>query len=353
MDRTNPLLAASIDALAPGCPATDRDDRRSREGASTPVSLCGGLASDPLGAAGAGRPRHFRIVRRSGGIAVSSQCHRPSLRYRIAAASANVRCGWSPQLRFGRLPPSCSMQGGNAMIAVRMDRLQPLGRALMLPIAVLPIAGLLLRLGQPDLLEHRLRRCGGRRDLLSSGIALRDRRRGRPRAGESWRGGAGRRGLLPGADRGREGAADVPPDAAAAFTDSAARDLANAAWKAKQLDKLSVPAGILSGVAAGMLYNRFSEIKLPDYLAFFGGRRFVPIVAGAAGLVGAVLFGVGFPCLETGIDQLSQWVVALGQSGAVRLRLAQPHPDRHRAPPHHQQHRLVHHRRLSTARPAI
>ena len=47
-----------------------------------------------------------------------------------------------------------------------------------------------------------------------------------------------------------------------------------------------------------MLYNRFSDIKLPEYLAFFGGRRFVPIVAGAAGLVGAVLFGLGFPALE-------------------------------------------------------
>lgn len=34
-----------------------------------------------------------------------------------------------------------------------LGTLQPLGRALMLPIAVLPIAGLLLRLGQPDLLD--------------------------------------------------------------------------------------------------------------------------------------------------------------------------------------------------------
>ena len=39
------------------------------------------------------------------------------------------------------------------MIQLRVERLQPLGRALMLPIAVLPIAGMLLRLGQPDLLD--------------------------------------------------------------------------------------------------------------------------------------------------------------------------------------------------------
>jgi PTS system N-acetylglucosamine-specific IIC component len=64
-----------------------------------------------------------------------------------------------------------------------------------------------------------------------------------------------------------------------------------------------------------MLYNRFSDIKLPDYLAFFGGRRFVPIVAGAVGLVGAVIFGVGFPWLEGAIDQLSRWVVESGNVG--------------------------------------
>jgi PTS system N-acetylglucosamine-specific IIC component len=64
-----------------------------------------------------------------------------------------------------------------------------------------------------------------------------------------------------------------------------------------------------------MLYNRFSEIRLPDYLAFFGGRRFVPIAAGALGLVGAVLFGLGDPYIEAGIDQLSRWVVASGNLG--------------------------------------
>ncbi len=201
------------------------------------------------------------------------------------------------------------------MIAVRMDRLQPLGRALMLPIAVLPIAGLLLRLGQPDLLNIAFVASAGDAIfshlglLFAIGVAV-----GLARENHGAAGLAGAVCFLV-LTEGAKALLTIPPDAAAAFTDSAARDLANAAWKAKQLDKLSVPAGILSGVAAGMLYNRFSEIKLPEYLAFFGGRRFVPIVAGAAGLVGAVLFGVGFPYLETGIDQLSQWVVASGNLG--------------------------------------
>jgi PTS system N-acetylglucosamine-specific IIC component len=201
------------------------------------------------------------------------------------------------------------------MIQLRIDKLQPLGRALMLPIAVLPIAGLLLRLGQPDLLDVAFIAAAG--DAIFShlgllfgiGVAIGLARENHGAAG------------LAGAvcffvlTEGAKALLVVAPDAAGTFTDPAARDLAIAAWKTKQLDKLSVPAGILSGVAAGMLYNRFSDIKLPDYLAFFGGRRFVPIVAGAVGLVGAVVFGVGFPWLEGAIDQLSRWVVESGNLG--------------------------------------
>jgi PTS system N-acetylglucosamine-specific IIC component len=201
------------------------------------------------------------------------------------------------------------------MIQLRIDKLQPLGRALMLPIAVLPIAGLLLRLGQADLLDVPFIAAAG--DAIFShlgllfgiGVAVGLARENHGAAG------------LAGAvcffvlTEGAKALLVVTPDAAGTFTDPAARDLAIAAWKSKQLDKLSVPAGILSGIAAGMLYNRFSDIKLPDYLAFFGGRRFVPIVAGAVGLVGAVIFGVGFPWLEGAIDQLSRWVVESGNVG--------------------------------------
>jgi len=201
------------------------------------------------------------------------------------------------------------------MIQLRIDKLQPLGRALMLPIAVLPIAGLLLRLGQADLLNVPFIAAAG--DAIFShlgllfgiGVAVGLARENHGAAG------------LAGAvcffvlTEGAKALLVVAPDAAGTFTDPAARDLAIAAWKSKQLDKLSVPAGILSGIAAGMLYNRFSDIKLPDYLAFFGGRRFVPIVAGAVGLVGAVIFGVGFPWLEGAIDQLSRWVVESGNVG--------------------------------------
>jgi PTS system N-acetylglucosamine-specific IIC component len=201
------------------------------------------------------------------------------------------------------------------MTGLRLDKLQPLGRALMLPIAVLPIAGLLLRLGQADLVNVPFIAAAG--DAIFShlgmlfgiGVAV-----GLARENHGAAGLAGAVCFLV-LTEGAKALLVVTPDAAAAFTDPAARDLAIAAWKTKQLDKLSVPAGILSGVAAGMLYNRFSDIKLPDYLAFFGGRRFVPIVAGAVGLAGAVAFGLGSPYLEAAIDELSRWVVASGNFG--------------------------------------
>ena len=76
---------------------------------------------------------------------------------------------------------------------------------------------------------------------------------------------------------------DVPPEVTASIPEQL-KELAAAAYRAKELSKLSVPVGLLSGLIAGWAYNRFSDIRLPSYLAFFGGRRFVPIVSGFAGL---------------------------------------------------------------------
>ena len=50
--------------------------------------------------------------------------------------------------------------------------------------------------------------------------------------------------------------------------------------------------GILCGLIAAFLWQRYYRISLPPYLAFFGGRRFVPIVTGFASLVLAVLLAV-------------------------------------------------------------
>jgi PTS system N-acetylglucosamine-specific IIC component len=106
----------------------------------------------------------------------------------------------------------------------------------------------------------------------------------------------------------------VPPDVLAKAADGA-KDLAGAAWREKEIGKLGIPAGILSGVISGALYNRFSDIRLPEYLAFFGGRRFVPIVCGLAGVGLAIVFGLAWPVLERGMDGLSAGILGLGPLG--------------------------------------
>jgi PTS system N-acetylglucosamine-specific IIC component len=84
---------------------------------------------------------------------------------------------------------------------------------------------------------------------------------------------------------------------------------------AAAVQKLSVPIGLICGIIAGALYNRFSDIRLPDYLAFFAGKRFVPIISGFAALFLAALFGYGWPALEQGMNALSEGVVSAGGFG--------------------------------------
>jgi PTS system N-acetylglucosamine-specific IIC component len=199
-------------------------------------------------------------------------------------------------------------------VPISAASLQPLGRALMLPIAVLPVAGLLLRLGQPDLLNIGFVAAAGDAIfhnlglLFAIGVAV-----GFARDGNGAAGLAGVVCFLV-ATSGAEALIVVPPDATAGLADKGAH-LAAIDFRAAALLKLSVPLGILSGVAAGGLYNRFGAIKLPDYLAFFGGRRFVPIVSGLAGLVLAAVFGLGWSSLDRAIDALSHFIVGAGALG--------------------------------------
>jgi PTS system N-acetylglucosamine-specific IIC component len=192
--------------------------------------------------------------------------------------------------------------------------LQRVGGALMLPIAVLPIAGLLMRLGQPDLLDSASVAAAGGAIfdnlglLFAAGVAV-----GLARENHGAAGLAAVVAYLV-ATKGAEVLISVPPGALADLA-GRARDLGVAAYKAKELAKLSVPVGILSGLLAGGLYNRFFNITLPSYLSFFGGRRFVPIASGLAGLALAVVFGTQWQRLESGMDALSHSVLHAGDFG--------------------------------------
>lgn len=192
--------------------------------------------------------------------------------------------------------------------------LQPLGGALLLPIAALPIAGLLLRLGQPDLLNIPFIAAAG--DAIFSNLGL-----------------LFAIGVAVGLAKDNNGAAGlagaicflVANQGAMALLQAPAEILRNvpAAYQAATLAKFKsdaiapsgVPIGLLAGIIAGYAYNHFHNLKLPEYLAFFGGRRSVPIISGFGGLVLAVIFGLTWQGLNHGIDMASRTVLAHGLIG--------------------------------------
>ncbi|WP_313001804.1 N-acetylglucosamine-specific PTS transporter subunit IIBC [Brevundimonas sp.] len=197
---------------------------------------------------------------------------------------------------------------------IGLSSLQPLGRALMLPIAVLPVAGLLLRLGQPDLLDIAFISAAGQAVfanlglLFAVGVAV-----GLARDNNGAAGLAGVVCFLISVEASKVLLA-VPPEVVAGLTGDAA-DAASKAFKDQALARLGVPIGIVAGLIAGACYNRFSTFKLPDYLAFFAGRRFVPIVAGVAGLAVAAAVGLTFAGIDHAIDVFSRAVVGSGEFG--------------------------------------
>ena len=175
------------------------------------------------------------------------------------------------------------------MAKARFANVQQLGRALMLPIAVLPVAGLLLRLGQPDLLNIKLIAQAG--DAIFSNLAL-----------------LFAVGVAVGFARENAGVAGLAGVVGYLVMIAVAKTID---------DKVNpgVLAGIISGITAGALYNRYWNIRLPEYLAFFGGKRFVPIVTGVACLVLGVVIGLVWPPLQKGIDGVGHWLLGAGVLG--------------------------------------
>ena len=74
--------------------------------------------------------------------------------------------------------------------------------------------------------------------------------------------------------------------------------------------------GILSGLIAAWMYNRFSHVKLPDFLAFFSGKRLVPIMSAVSMLVvSAALFFI-WPVVYSGLVSFGESISSLGAAGA-------------------------------------
>jgi len=78
---------------------------------------------------------------------------------------------------------------------------------------------------------------------------------------------------------------------------------------------MGVLSGIISGITAALLYRRFYDIRLPDYLAFFGGKRFVPIITALVCLLLGLIFGWIWSPVQAGVDALGHGIVSLGAVG--------------------------------------
>lgn len=167
--------------------------------------------------------------------------------------------------------------------------LQKIGKSLMLPIAIMPAAALLLRLGQDDFLGIPFISAAGNAVfghlalLFAIGVAI-----GFSRDGSGAAALAGAVGYF------------VLTEGAAAINEEI---------------NMGVLGGIIAGVIAGLLYNRYHTIKLPDWLGFFGGKRFVPIVTSLVMLVLAFVFGYVWIFVQHFIDNIGEWIIGAGAAG--------------------------------------
>lgn len=80
--------------------------------------------------------------------------------------------------------------------------------------------------------------------------------------------------------------------------------------------QMGVFGGIVVGLLTAFLHNKFREIKLPDYLAFFGGNRFVPILCAFAFVIVGIVSSLIWPFVQIGINKLGFLVSSTGVIGA-------------------------------------
>lgn len=170
-----------------------------------------------------------------------------------------------------------------------LEGLQKLGRSLMLPIAVLPVAALMLRLGAGDLLNIPFVFEAG--NAIFSNLPL-----------------IFAIGVAVGLSKDNAGASALAGGIGYLVFTAAIGSLN------KDIN-MGVLSGIIMGITAGLFYNRYHNIKLVEWLAFFGGRRFVPIITSGCALVLAYLFSFAWPPIQGVIDAIANWVIGSGPVG--------------------------------------
>ena len=169
------------------------------------------------------------------------------------------------------------------------EKLQSIGKALMTPVAVLPAAGLLLRLGASDILDIEIiSKAGGAVfENLPAIFAI---------------------GIAFGTAKDNHGSA--------ALSGYVGYTILTSILKIIDAEiNIGVFGGIVMGLTAGSLYNRYHNIKLPDYLGFFGGTRFIPIVTSFVAVFVAVILGNIWLPIQNAIKSLGEIIIDMGMAG--------------------------------------
>ncbi|HDT3001102.1 PTS glucose transporter subunit IIBC [Proteus mirabilis] len=197
--------------------------------------------------------------------------------------------------------------------------LQKIGKSLMLPVSVLPIAGILLGVGSAGLswipvsVSQVMAEAGGSVFsnmplIFAIGVAL--------------------------GFTNNDGVSALA--SVVAYGIMSKTMLVVAPWvlglspdsvEIQRLTDTGVLGGIIAGIIAASMFNRFYRIKLPEYLGFFAGKRFVPIISGLIAIFVGILLSFIWPPVGTAIQRFSEWAayqnpaVAFGIYGVVERAL--------------------------------
>ncbi|KEY91618.1 PTS system glucose-specific EIICB component [Candidatus Photodesmus blepharus] len=190
------------------------------------------------------------------------------------------------------------------------SNLQKVGKSLMLPVSVLPIAGILLGVGAadfafiPKVVSDLMKQAGSSvfdqiALLFSVGVAL--------------------------GFTNNDGVAGLSAIVGYGIMNATLASISNVMG----IDQISagVIGGILIGAISAWAFKNFFKVQLPEYLGFFSGKRSVPIITGFSAIVLGILLAIIWPPINAGIALFSDWAsyqnprIAFGIYGLVERSL--------------------------------
>ena len=208
--------------------------------------------------------------------------------------------------------------------------LQRVGRSFMLPIALLPVAGLLLGIGSSFTNETMLA-AYGLNSVIHPGTLIYTILDVMSQTGSAVFNNLAllfAMGVAIGMARKEKEVAALSGAVAYIIMNTAIQAMINAAGGVEAMPanstttmlgittlQMGVFGGIVVGLGVAALHNKFYKIELPQVLAFFGGTRFVPIVSSIVYLVVGIAMFYIWPVVQNGIAALGALVLASGYAG--------------------------------------